>query len=34
MGIMEKQKENEYPEHGVYPTDLETRGGVIDHREP
>jgi hypothetical protein len=26
--------ENDYPEHGVHPTDLETRGCEIDHHEP
>ena len=31
---MEKQQEDDYPKHGVAPTDLETGLRELKHREP
>ena len=30
---MEKQQEDDYPKHGIAPTDLETFDGEVKHRE-
>ena len=30
---MEKQQDNDYPKHGVAPTDPETVDGEVKHRE-
>jgi hypothetical protein len=30
---MKKQQKDDYPEHGIRPTDPETGGGELDHCE-